>query len=139
MCLYPYPNTGLASDTTEGSKTVQISGEEVTLKNVSYFSKSSGDEAGCATKKGVVSSKNTGKVYFISWSMNVKFEGQNAARHLDQTTNNHASPQANESIPWPFVDSMTKAEKKKCKNDKRKEKTACEECTTVQEARQESV
>jgi hypothetical protein len=123
----PYPNTGLASDTTEGSKSVQISGEEVTLKNVSYFKKSSGDEAGCATKKGVVSSKNTGKVYFIGWSMNVKVESQNAARHLDQTTNNHASPLANESIPWPFVDSMTKAQKKKCAGDKRKEKKACKD------------
>jgi len=121
----PYPNTGLASDTTEGSKSVQISGEEVTLKNVSYFKKSSGDEAGCAAKKGVISSKNTGKVYFIGWSMNVKFEGQNAARHLDQTTNNHASPAANEALPWPFVDMMTKAEKKKCKKNKRDEKTAC--------------
>lgn len=123
----PYPNTGLASDTTEGSKSVQISGEEVTLKNVSYFKKSSGDEAGCAAKKGVVSSKNTGKVYFIGWSMNVKFEGQNAARHLDQTTNNHASPLANESIPWPFVDTMSAADKRKCAADKRNEKTACKD------------
>jgi hypothetical protein len=123
----PYPNTGLASDTTEGSKNVMISGEEVTLKNVSYFKKSSGDEAGCAAKKGVISSKNTGKVYFIGWSMNVKVEGKNAARHLDQTTNNHASPAANESIPWPFVDSMTRAQKKKCAGDKRKEKKACKE------------
>ena len=123
----PYPNTGLDDDTTEGSKKVMISGEEIVLKNVSYFKKSSGDEAGSAAKKGVVSSKNTGKVYFISWSMNVKVEGQNAARHLDQTTNNHASPLANEAVPWPFVKKMTRAQKKKCAGDKKKEKKACED------------
>jgi hypothetical protein len=121
----PYPNTALASDTTDGSKTVMISDKEVMLKNKSYFKKSSGDEAGCAAKKGVISSTNTGKVYFINWSMDVKFEGENAVRHLDMTTNNHGSPQANEAVPWPFVDSMTAAQKKRCAGDIRKEKAAC--------------
>ena len=87
----PYPNTGLASDTTEGSKSVQISGKEIMLKNKSYFKKSMGDEAGCAAKKGVVTSVNRGKVYFIAWSMDVKVEGENVVRHLDLTTHNHAS------------------------------------------------
>lgn len=124
----PYPNTGLASDTTDGSKSVMISGEEIMLKNKSYFKKSTGDEAGCAAKKGVISSKNTGKVYFIKWSMNVKFEGENVDRHLDMTTNNHGSPTANEAIPWSFVDTMaTPALKKKCAGDKRKEKAACKD------------
>ena len=65
----PYPNTGMAQDTTDGSRSVQISGKEVMLKNKSYFKKSTGDEAGCAAKKGVVTSINRGKVYFIAWSM----------------------------------------------------------------------
>lgn len=103
----PYPNTGFASDTTEGSKTVQISGKEIMLKNKSYFKKSTGDEAGCAAKKGVISSKNTGKVYFVKWSMNVKFEGENVDRHLDMTTDNHGSPMANEAVPWPQVSRMS--------------------------------
>jgi hypothetical protein len=102
----PYPNTGFASDTTNGSKTVKISGKEVMLKNKSYFKKSTGDEAGCAAKKGVISSTNTGKVYFVKWSMDVKFEGENVDRHLDLTTHNHASPMANEAMPWPFTDGM---------------------------------
>jgi hypothetical protein len=116
----PYPNTGLASDTTDGSRSVQISGQEIMLKNKSYFKTSSGDEAGSAAKKGVVSSKNKGKVYFIDWSMDVKFEGENAVRHLDKTTNNHGSPTANESIPWPFVDSMADGDidKTACDGDK---------------------
>ena len=63
----PYPNTGMASDCTDGSSSVKISGKEVMLKNKSYFKRSMGDEAGCAPKKGVVTSKNMGKVYFIMW------------------------------------------------------------------------
>lgn len=125
----PYPNTGLASDTTEGSKTVMISGKEIMLKNKSYFKTSTGDEAGCAAKKGLISSNNAGKVYFIKWSMDVKFEGENVDRHLDMTTNNHASPMANEAVPWPFLDKMTaslsKEEKTACAKDRKKEKAAC--------------
>jgi hypothetical protein len=100
----PYPNTGLARDTTRGSRTVKISGKEVMLKNRSFFKKSLGDEAGCATKKGIITTKNRGKVYFAAWSMDVKFEGQNAVRHLDLTTHNHASFPGN-SPTWPFLDS----------------------------------
>jgi hypothetical protein len=91
----PYPNTGMASDTTDGSKTVQISGQEVMLKDKSYFKQSTGDEAGSAPKKGVVTSKIKGKVYFSAWSMDVKFEGENVVRHVDLTTHNHASMPAN--------------------------------------------
>lgn len=99
----PYPNTGMASDTTDGSTTVQVSGKEVMLKNKSYFKRSMGDEAGCAPKKGVVTSKNMGKVYFNAWSMDVKIEGENVVRMLDITTHNHGSSPAN-SLPWPYID-----------------------------------
>jgi len=91
----PYPNTGYAKDTTAGSKTVRISGQEVMLRDKSYFKQSTGDEAGSATKKGVVTGVNRGKVYFNSWSMNVKIEGKNVVRHLDLTTHNHASAPGN--------------------------------------------
>ena len=84
----PYPNTGMASDTTSGSKSVKISGKEVGIKNKSYFKRSMGDEAGCAAKKGVITSKNMGKVYFKSWSMDVKIEGKNVCRMGDQLFHN---------------------------------------------------
>jgi Domain of unknown function (DUF4150)/GHH signature containing HNH/Endo VII superfamily nuclease toxin 2 len=103
----PYPNTAFAKDTTEGSKTVKISGQEVMLKNKSYIKTSTGDEAGCAAKKGLITSKIKGKAYFISWSMDVKVEGENVVRHLDQTTNNHASPMANGSAPMAHPDSAS--------------------------------
>lgn len=102
----PYPNTGSASDTTEGSKTVMISDKEVMLKHISYFKTLIGDEAGCAAKKGVITSKNKGKVYFEAWSMDVKFEGENIDRHLDLTTTNHASDPG-DAPPWPYIDSQT--------------------------------
>jgi uncharacterized protein DUF4150 len=99
----PYPNTAMASDCTDGSSTVKVSGKEAMLKNKSYFKRSSGDEAGCAPKKGLINSKNMGKVYFSAWSMDVKFEGENVVRHFDLTTHNHASQIGNEGAPWPHV------------------------------------
>lgn len=110
----PYPNTAFGKDTTDGSRTVKISGEEVMLKNKSYFKTSTGDEAGSAAKKGVITSTNKGKVYFISWSPNVKMEGENVVRHLDQTTNNHASPMANGSVPQVHPDSQAIPEEIDC-------------------------
>ena len=131
----PYPNTGMASDTTSGSKTVKISGKEVMLKNKSYFKKSMGDEAGCAPKKGVITSKNMGKVYFTSWSMDVKFEGENVVRMLDLTTHNHASVPGN-TPPWPYIDTVAvdtstgdEQTKDECQADRKKEKEACKDFT----------
>ncbi|QTT88452.1 PAAR-like domain-containing protein [Pseudomonas chlororaphis] len=120
----PYPNTGMAKDTTKGSRTVKITRKEVMLKNKSYFKTSYGDEAGCAPKKGVVTSKIKGKVYFTSWSMDVKFEGENVVRNLDMTTHNHASMPGN-SPPWPYIDQMTPAQLKKCEGDIQREQKAC--------------
>lgn len=110
----PYPNTGMTSDTTSGTTTVKISGQEVMLKNKSYFKQSTGDEAGAAAKKGVVTSVNRGKVYFAAWSMDVKFEGENVVRHLDLTTHNHASPTTN-TPPHPYLDSQSIANPPECK------------------------
>ena len=85
----PYPNTGLAGDTTEGSTTVKIGNQEVMLKDKSNFKTSTGDEAGAAPKKGLITSKTKGAVFFIAWSMNVMVEGENVVRNLDMTTHNH--------------------------------------------------
>ena len=103
----PYPNTAMASDTTDGSTTVQIGGQEVMLKNQSTFKKSSGDEA--ATKSlgmGVVTHQIQGALAFISWSFDVKFEGANVPRHLDLTGHNEASDPPN-TPPFPYVDTAS--------------------------------
>lgn len=120
----PYPNTGLASDTTDGSKSVKISDKEVMLKNKSFFKKSTGDEAGSAAKKGVITSVNTGKVYFNAWSMDVKIEGENVVRNLDITTHNHASFPGN-SPTWPFLDAAAFAGTGPCAGVAKDVKTHC--------------
>jgi len=102
----PYPNTAMASDTTDGSKTVQIGGDEVMLKNKSSFKQSNGDEA--ATKSlgmGVVTHQIQGKANFCAWSMDVKFEGENVPRHLDLMGHNEMSDPPN-TPPWLYTDTM---------------------------------
>lgn len=98
----PYPSFGMASDTESGTATVLIAGKTVNIKNKSDEKKTSGTEAGCAAKKGIITSKNTGKKYFNSWSSDVKFEGEPVIRFTDLATHNHASPVGN-APPWPEI------------------------------------
>lgn len=97
----PYPSFGMASDTENGSSTVFIGGKTVNIKNKSDLSRTTGTEAGCAPKKGVVSSKNTGKSFFNSWSPNVKFDGEPVIRNTDLATHNHGSP--TNTAPWVHI------------------------------------
>lgn len=100
----PYPNTARATDMCNGSKNVKIGGKPVMLKNQSFFNRSTGDEAGVASRKGLLSCTNQGKAYFVMWSMNVRFEGLNAVRHLDLMTQNHRSTMPGNTPPWPYLD-----------------------------------
>jgi hypothetical protein len=121
----PYPNTGMASDTSDGSSTVKISGQEVMLKDKSAFKTSTGDEAGCAPKKNVITSKTKGKVYYNAWSMDVKVEGENVVRNLDLMTHNHAS-RPGATGPWPYIDeAASPGVTAACKEDREREETAC--------------
>lgn len=89
----PYPNFSQASDTTDGTKTVKIGGDEVGMKNQSNYKTSKGDEA--ATRSfgmGVVTHTIQGKTHFAAWSSDVMFEGANAIRFMDMTTHNHSNP-----------------------------------------------
>ncbi|MEM9496434.1 MAG: DUF4150 domain-containing protein [Pseudomonadota bacterium] len=88
----PYPSFGLDGDTDKGSSTVKIGGKTISLKNKSNYKKTTGTEAGSAPKKGIISSKNTGKEYAVAWSSNVKVEGEPVTRMTDMTTNNHSNP-----------------------------------------------
>ena len=124
----PYPNTAFAKDTTKGSKTVKISKKEVMLRNKSYFKTSTGDEAGCAPKKGIITSKIKGKAYFAKWSMDVKIEGKNVVRHLDLTTHNHGS--TSNTGPWPHIDTAALADPSNpCLDDIHDEFAACQDYT----------
>jgi hypothetical protein len=90
----PYPNTAMASDTADGTKTITIGGKEAGMKNSSTYSKSTGDEP--ATQSfgaNVGSHKIQGAMKFSAWSSDVKLEGANAIRMGDMTTHNHSNPQ----------------------------------------------
>jgi hypothetical protein len=114
----------MASDSSDGSTSVKISGQEVMLKNKSCFKQSSGDEAGSAPKKGVITSKIKGKVYFAKWSMDVKVEGENVVRHMDLTTHNHAS-QPPQTPPWMHVDEMAMSVQEACADEITEAEGAC--------------
>lgn len=87
----PYPVTSQASDTADGTRTVQVGGDQAGIKNASKFSQCQGDEA--ATRSfgmNVGSHALQGKTVAQAWSFDVRFEGQNALRLMDLTTSNNA-------------------------------------------------
>jgi hypothetical protein len=94
-----------------GSKTVMIKDKEVMLKDQSFYKTSPlGDEAATnGLGAGVVTHVITGKTYFVAWSMDVQFEGQNVDRHSDMTTSNHASPQGNAGVPMANLSEVAQA------------------------------
>jgi hypothetical protein len=97
----PYPDTSFSKDMQSGSKTVKIKGKEVMLKDSSFYKTAPlGNEAATNGQgAGVITHVITGKTYFVAWSMDVKFEGENVDRHSDMTTSNHASPNPNTPSP----------------------------------------
>jgi len=98
----PYPDTSFSKDMKEGSKTVQIKGKEVMLKDKSYYKTSPlGDEAATnGLGANVLTHTITGKTYCVAWSMDVKIEGENVDRHMDMTTSNHmCAPQPGGTPP----------------------------------------
>ena len=114
----PYPNTAYASDTTNGSTTVMISGQEVMLKDQSTFKNSTGDEA--ATKSlgmGVVTHAIQGEASFVAWSMDVKIEGQNVDRHLDPMMHNEQCNPAN-TPTMVYLDQSAFKELSECARDR---------------------
>jgi Domain of unknown function (DUF4150) len=86
----PYPNFGMASDTSDGCTSVFIKGKEAGKKNASKYSKITGDEpATNSFGAGVVSHKISGALKFAAYSFDVMFEGGGAERFTDLTTTNH--------------------------------------------------
>lgn len=86
----PYPNFAKASDTADGARDVKIADDNVGIKSESNYKECKGDEA--ATKSlgmNVGSHCIQGKTIAQAWSFDVKFEGKNALRLLDITTNNN--------------------------------------------------
>lgn len=81
----PYPNTGCASDTSAGPRSVTLDGRMPMVKGAKYR-KTSGDEPG--TRGGVVSGVHRNVAEFTSYSFDVKLEGKNACRLGDTLFHN---------------------------------------------------
>ena len=81
----PYPNIGMASDTSKGPKKVTTDKKMPMVKGAKY-KQTSGDEAG--VQKGVISSKTKGEAEFLMYSFDVKFEGKNVCRLGDPMFHN---------------------------------------------------
>lgn len=82
----PYPNIAMSSDLAKGSKTVNVEGNPAAIKT-SNLKISSGDEGGTAGG-GIVSSKTKGKLTWLLYSTDVKFEGKGVIRFLDSNMHN---------------------------------------------------
>jgi len=82
----PYPNIAESSSLDKGTQTVKADGQMLAIKG-SEYSRSNGDEAG--TVGGVKSNVNMKEAAWITYSFDVKIEGQNACRLQDKLTHNH--------------------------------------------------
>lgn len=82
----PYPNIAQQSSLADGTTTVKAKGQMIAIKPSNY-SRSNGDEPG--TAGGVTSSTNMKEATWITWSFDVKMDGDNACRHTDKMFQNH--------------------------------------------------
>jgi Domain of unknown function (DUF4150) len=100
----PYPITGVASDTTDGTGSVFIKGKEVGKKNGVKYSKVNGNQpATNSFGAGIVSHKIQGPLKFAAYSFDVFIEKGGAERFMDLTTQNHMN------TPNPSVGMSTAA------------------------------
>jgi hypothetical protein len=82
----PYPNTGKASDTSDGPTSVKVDGKMPMTKGAKY-KMTTGDEAGTAGG-GIISSTTKGEAEFMMYSFDVKIEGKNVCRLGDPLFHN---------------------------------------------------
>jgi Domain of unknown function (DUF4150) len=88
----PYPITGVASNTTDGTSSVYIRGKEAGKKNGVKYSKVDGNQpATNSFGAGVITHKITGPLKFAAYSFDVFLEKGGAERFMDMTTQNHTN------------------------------------------------
>jgi hypothetical protein len=83
----PYPNMAMSADLMQGTTTVTADGGNMIATKGSIFMKSTGDEPGI--NGGVMSAVNMKETHWLTFSMDVTFDGDNACRLTDKTTHNH--------------------------------------------------
>jgi hypothetical protein len=82
----PYPNLAMSSSLTDGTRTITADGGNSCAHKPSKYGTSTGDEAG--TVGGVKSNVIKGDAAWITYSFDLKFEGEGACRLSDKLTNN---------------------------------------------------
>jgi Domain of unknown function (DUF4150) len=82
----PYPNIADQGSLDKGTTTVKAKGKMIAIKG-SEYSMSSGDEPG--TVGGVTSNTFKKETAWITYSFDVKMDGENACRHTDKKFHNH--------------------------------------------------
>ncbi|AKT36335.1 DUF4150 domain-containing protein [Chondromyces crocatus] len=85
----PYPNVAYSSDLAQGTTTVFADGGNSIAHRPSIFAKSTGDEPG--TMGGVKSGTFTKEASWLTFSADVKFEGEAACRLTDKMLHNHGN------------------------------------------------
>ena len=83
----PYPNIARSATLSDGTTTVKADGGNMCAHKSSKYASSNGDEAG--TAGGVKSGVNMKAAQWISYSMNVKLDGEAACRLSDKMTSNN--------------------------------------------------
>ena len=104
----PLPNTALGADLQGGASSVLIEGHPMG-KRSSFLGQSTGNEIARATGGGVVSHVVQGQAYFASYSLDVTIEGEEAVRHLDLMTHNHAAPTPPNAAMGTYLGAMSPA------------------------------
>lgn len=98
----PYPVIiSLSSDLKDGTKTVKVDGGNSAAIKGSSLSRCTGDEPG--TLGGVVSSTQLKEATWISYSFDVKMDGQNACRLSDKLLMNHGNTACMAGIVQPAL------------------------------------
>ena len=82
----PYPNFADQGSLDKGTKSVKAKGSMIAIKG-SEYSMSFGDEPG--TVGGVTSNTFKKETAWITYSFDVKMDGENACRHTDKKFHNH--------------------------------------------------
>jgi len=109
----PYPNVALATDLAKGTTTVKADGGNMCAIYGSEFAKSTGDEPG--TAGGVASSTFIKEATWITYSFDVKLEGQGACRLTDKMFHNHQNTvNAGGAVNPPLSAADLKAKLEQC-------------------------
>lgn len=99
VLVLPLPNIAKSADLQRGTKKVTCDGQMVAIDGC-VITPTTGDEAG---DKGVMSAKIKGDAEFVSFALDVKFEGKAVARAMDKMIHNNKNTMTAPILQGPVV------------------------------------